>query len=652
MDYNEIYQLAAILRESGDKVLDCSSKLSLSSNLLCMLNSSFVLLSEQRDVFNSSFQVLNNTNINTEIFRDLQFLYDFIQRSVSLKLINDTLVNSINDAVDITKFKNLRFLELQKVDVTSIIGLQTVRTQLQYLICVRSISSIKNVLEKCGGDESEGFVWCELKEATFSHNKLKEIDSSLELVPWLHTLDLSYNMIKDARPLNCLPNLKYINLSYNHLEVAPSFTGQICTRIQVLGLSNNFIEDVWELTALTNLCELDLSNNCLLKHESLAPLSSLAALQWLNLEGNPLSFHPHHRRRTAQLLHINTGTVRFLLDRTLLSKEERRMVGSVPLITHSLQRSYVSSFCSNVSEHTVIASERPHRVRSATIISESNQDSTLENSFASVTSLLASVDHLDTKNKIEQLRREYGEAWLQSQGGAALLQDALGLERTKIPLSSSPYAKEFLLHAKDTKLSEKTEVLSEKSTNNTFTTATDSVASENNSLYAGEQVDSSEVVVSEEEEDDDDEELGEGEENLYLANLKDSLEPIFIVLTNTHIFERECDTSKEKTRWLLETLQSCELLGDDCTDIRLTFDTVKRDRREREYVLEADESTRLSCVLNNILTNRSPLEQLIVYQCMKCSTQFSNKKKRGRSTPVLECPACHSTVVIEHDENE
>ncbi|KAK5649987.1 hypothetical protein RI129_001016 [Pyrocoelia pectoralis] len=650
MDYDELYQLADILRENGDKVLNSSSKLSLSSNLLSMLNNSFVLLSEQRDSFTSSFQVLNNCNIDAETFIDLQFVYDFIQRSVSLKLIHD-IQDTKSDVVDITKFKNLRFLELQKIDVTSLIGLQTLRTQLQYLICVRSIPSLKSVLEKCGGDKSEGFVWCELKEAIFSHNNLKEIDSSLELVPWLNTLDLSYNQIQDGRPLNSLPNLKYINLSYNYLESAPPFSGQLCTRIQVLGLSNNFIEDIRELMVLTNLCELDLSNNCLLQHQSLVPLSCLAALQWLNLDGNPLSFHPHHRTRTAQLLHVNTATVRFLLDRVVLSKEEQKLVGSVPL-THPLQRSYVSSLCSNVSEHTVVASERPHRVRTATIISESNQDSTLENSFASVTSFIASADHLDTKHRIEQLRKEYGEAWLQTHGGGSLVQDALGLERTKLPLSSSPYEKEFLLHAKDTKLTDKTEVLSEKSTNNTFTTATDSVASENNSLYAGEQLDSPQAVLSEED-DDDDEELGEGEENLYLANLKDTLEPIFIVLTNTHIFERECDSSKEKTRWLLETLQSCELLGDDCTDIRLTFDTVKRDRREREYVLEADESTRLACVLNNILTNRSPLEhQLIIYQCMKCSTQFSHKKKRGRTTPVLECPACHSTVVIEHDETE
>lgn len=649
MDLNQISQLAKVLRDNGDKVLNSTSKFSLSTNILSMLNSSFVLLNAQRDSFSSSFQVLSTSSVKNEIFRDLQFLYDFMQRTVSLKLLSDLAGNESNNAADIAKFKSLKLLEVHKVNIASVFGLQTLRTQLQYLICVRSINELREVLEKCGGDESEGFVWCELKEAIFSHNNLKQIDSSLEFAPWLHTLDLSYNSIKNARALNCLPNLKHVNLSYNHLEAVPAFNGQLCTRIQVLVLSNNFIEDIRELTVLLNLCELDLSNNCLLEHEALAPLTYLAALQWLNVDGNPLSFHPQHRSRTARFLHVNTGTVRFVLDRILLNKLEQKLVGTLHLI-HNLQRSHMSSFSSNISESTIVTVERPRRVRSATIISDNNPNSTLENSFASVSSLITTGEHLETKHRIEQLRKEYGETWLHSQGGGSLVQNVLGLEKVGVPASSSPYEKEFLLHAKEVKL-DKSEILSEKSTNNTFTTATDSVASENNSLYAGDQGDAAELPQSDE--DDDDEGLGEGEENLYLATIKDSIEPVFIVLTNTHIFERECDSSKEKARWLLETLQSCELLGDDCTDVRLVFDTVKRGQRERQYVLEADESTRLACVLNNILTNRSPQEHcLIIYQCMKCSTQFSHKKTRGRSTPILECPACQSTVVIEHDENE
>lgn len=64
------------------------------------------------------------------------------------------------------------------------------------------------------------------------------------------------------------------------------------------------------LLYLDNLVTLDLSCNCLVDHQTLSPVAHLAALQWLNLEGNPLSFHPNHRNITAKYLHSNTRTVK------------------------------------------------------------------------------------------------------------------------------------------------------------------------------------------------------------------------------------------------------------------------------------------------------------------------------------------------------
>lgn len=151
--------------------------------------------------------------------------------------------------------------------------------------------------------------------------------------------------------------------------------------------------------------------------------------------------------------------------------------------------------------------------------------------------------------------------------------------------------------------------------------------------------------------DDIDEDLGEGEENLYIATIKDTGEQVFVVLTETHIRERECESGNEKLRWLLESLLSCEVLGEERTDIRLEFDTVRRDKRERLYALEAEEAARLATFLGNILASR-PLQhdKLTVYKCMKCSTQFTREKSaRQRETPAQECPTCESTLVIEDD---
>lgn len=234
MDAEEIKQLAFVLRRNSDKVLNGQGKLSLSVSLLNTLNESFSLVAE-RDSLSSSFQFINS-NTNVEIFGDLQFLHDFFQRSVSLKLIPS---NEKQEAIDISIFRSLKFFELYKVSVESVTGIQRLRPQLHTLICVRNIRSLKDVLEECGGDKSAGFAWSELKEAVFSHNEICALDYSLEFVPWLHTLDLSHNNIKSANELNCLSNLKNLNLAYNKLESVPQFTGQICSRLQVILTENN-----------------------------------------------------------------------------------------------------------------------------------------------------------------------------------------------------------------------------------------------------------------------------------------------------------------------------------------------------------------------------------------------------------------------------
>lgn len=61
------------------------------------------------------------------------------------------------------------------------------------------------------------------------------------------------------------------------------------------------------------LNELDLSSNYFLDHSSLLSLSTLIALQYINLLGNPLACHPKHRSATAQYLHKNTASAKVIV---------------------------------------------------------------------------------------------------------------------------------------------------------------------------------------------------------------------------------------------------------------------------------------------------------------------------------------------------
>lgn len=350
MEWSEVIDLTKMLKENGDKILDASSKLSLSTSLLGKMNESFKSIFKLNDNCSSTFHVLSNNDNTMEQFLDLQLLYDFVQKTLALKVYpQDNAFN--NETIDISLFKNLKLLEIHRFSSSLLMGLKNLRSQLEYLICIRSTKTLKDVLENCGGDKVQGYLWNELKEAVFCHNSIDYLDTSLEFVPQLHSIDLSHNRIRNAQYINCLSNLRYLNLGFNYIESVPAFNGQLCDSLQVLILRNNYVEDIKELATLVNLSELDLSNNCLIEHSQLLSLSYLQNLQRVVLQGNPLSYHPKHRRKTVMYLHIKLPT-QFLLDNTLLTNSELRALGAMSLLSDGFDRS--SSMNSITSINTVV----------------------------------------------------------------------------------------------------------------------------------------------------------------------------------------------------------------------------------------------------------------------------------------------------------
>lgn len=229
MNTTNISHVATLLRPVSNEVFNGKGKLCLSTNYLYKLNNAFEAnINEENNI---SFHIVQTSNSKTNYIRDLQFLLDLMQRTLSLKVIPDVTDEFSN--IDITRFKNIKVLEIQKVDVMSVVGLQKIRPQLQELTCCHSINSLSDALDKCGGDNSQRYNWNELKRANFCHNNIVELDDSLDCMMLLHSLDLSHNQMIKVDFLNQLPNLKYLNISFNRLDRVPRFKGQICSRLQV-----------------------------------------------------------------------------------------------------------------------------------------------------------------------------------------------------------------------------------------------------------------------------------------------------------------------------------------------------------------------------------------------------------------------------------
>ncbi|KAH8263490.1 hypothetical protein KR044_009551 [Drosophila immigrans] len=469
MDPQKITELANLLRKNGDKILSSEFTLTLSGPLLRALNDSFTLIADSDIGFatglgtsqqsSQAFQVVKPINAKSSVFPDLQLLHDFVQKTTLLKLNYFPSEHYFEGAIDICKFRALRRLEVHKINICQVVGIQALRSQLQHLICIKSLNSVEDIITHCGGDNSNGFVWNELQSADFSYNNLRGIDTALEFAQHLQHLNLRHNKLISVSAIKWLPHLKTLDLSYNCLTHLPLFHAEACKRLQTLNISNNYVEELLDMTKLDALTNMDLSDNCLLEHSQLLPLSVLMTLTILNLQGNPLACHPKHRLATAQYLHKNTSTVKFVLDFEPMSKAEKAMTGSQQLrlgtMGHRMASSYMSINSSRGSANTPASS-----VGSQRSISMRGKDSSSETEQAPQEALVirrrtkkprnvdisehgeelevgvetAPIDvncvleqeatdgsHLETKKQIETLRMKYGTEWLQSSNAELML---------------------------------------------------------------------------------------------------------------------------------------------------------------------------------------------------------------------------------------
>ncbi|KZC15076.1 Serine/threonine-protein kinase 11-interacting protein, partial [Dufourea novaeangliae] len=447
----EIVELGKLLRQNGDKVLSASSKLSLSTTLLYNLNKAFSSIVDKPEDLESSFQVCNSSEI--DIFCHLKFLHDFVQKTVGLKVTCCT--NNTKIPVDITKFKHLKYLELKKINIESVKGLQSVRGQLESVISAgrKGICTVSQLLESCGGDAGIGFLWSSLKHLALPHNALERLDASLELAPWLQIIDLSHNLITSADELSCLPNLKYVNLGYNKLDTIPVFNKAASHSLQVLVLKSNYIENLSGLQNLEYLQELDLSFNCLMEHSTLWVLEKMSTLLWILLEGNPLSYHPKHRLVSIKYLRPRFSLSKFVLDHLPLSKSEKQVITENRLFTTRSEQSISNEFLTSVS-NSLNSSSLSVSVTAPTMNEFDGAEKSTENSFEKCYSknkkksnvkkaviteddhgkkclninTETSKDHLETKKQILALRKQFGEdKWLSSLGGT-IVQDIMGFQ--------------------------------------------------------------------------------------------------------------------------------------------------------------------------------------------------------------------------------
>ncbi|XP_038646240.1 serine/threonine-protein kinase 11-interacting protein [Scyliorhinus canicula] len=425
-----VKSLAKLLRSYGDSVLSGTSTLSLLTVGLQLLHSLFEQHLLPRK-YQHGFIALPSHPSDTASVLEVQFLFDVLQKTVSLKLVHPP-GPKLQTPVRIMAFKSLRFLELKRVPPHCLEGLRGVYTRLEILVCSSCINTIEEIISVCGGDLSSALPWLDLHTLNFSNNFITSLDSSLALLSMLRILDLSHNQIRDCvENLKPLSELEYVNLSYNLLEKVPVFSS--CSRVQLttLLLRNNELENINGVEHLSHLKHLDLAYNMISEHSQLAPLSQLHSLKELFLEGNPVCYQKAHRPSTIHHLSPKAAFMRLVLDGEALTMAElTHLPKSGRLFGQSARRSPRNSTLRNVLEsslagdHTdsvypsdssagpISRKKSKIKVRAASISEPSDSDKDTRSPPVSPHIVL---QHQEDIKRMDELRGQIGDDWLRYQ---------------------------------------------------------------------------------------------------------------------------------------------------------------------------------------------------------------------------------------------
>lgn len=129
----------------------------------------------------------------------------------------------------------------------------------------------------------------------------------------------------------------------------------------------------------------------------------------------------------------------------------------------------------------------------------------------------------------------------------------------------------------------------------------------------------------------------EDDEAIFIVTNDSNQMDLLLVVSEQSIREKNEMTGRTINKWNMTMLESCERIKSEL--LRIRFDTVKRDKKERTYRIEKGQAQRLDERLRNILSKR-PLSEMnqIIFRCANCATQFSRERIfRAKGTCVCTC---------------
>lgn len=299
-----------------------------------------------------------------------------------------------------------------------------------------------------------------------------------------------------------------------------------------------------------------------------------------------------------------------LVSRKLQAKHYKLLILSISAAANSTNESDEMS----ASTSTVQKKLRARRAVIVDDLEENIADKLPSNALNP--NLEGNKEHLETKKQMEQMRKDYGDGWLLAKNGSqpdeqpnssALddLTDTLFSGCMTPPQTSVMDAKTSTPNDDQKKTTQSTNAGSDTST---YVSANDVTATEpdqhQSTTYDSvlEQTDELKDIYGHAEVPEVPSDP-ENNEVTYIVCSEPDGEELFLIVSDFSIKEKDSFSGRynfhhlfklklnfiikifrTKTKWTLKTLESCERTNSDV--LRLNFDTIKKDKKERTYKVE------------------------------------------------------------------
>ncbi|XP_014790736.1 nischarin isoform X5 [Octopus bimaculoides] len=279
-----------------------------------------------------------------DVKKDIGHILDFITRLKHLKIcgsrdpVGSSNIDMNELRFDLTLFKSLQTLEILNCNSLLITGFETIKQTLQRIEAHHSMKEIKDLLlqEYSHWRDEDGTLivefWNHIIEADFSHNSIKCIDESVQLLPQVEHLDLSHNFIDTIQNLQWLSQLTSLNLSHNNIDHLDSLHTKL-GNLKTLNLAGNRIKHLQCLSKLFSLVNLDISNNDISDINEVKHVSGLPCMEKLSMVANSVTIVLDYRTKVLAMFLERANEI--CLDHMKASQKELDTVAVVLAIQKS-----------------------------------------------------------------------------------------------------------------------------------------------------------------------------------------------------------------------------------------------------------------------------------------------------------------------------